>query len=238
MKKAIIVGATSGIGKSLAKILVDNGFKVGITGRRLEVLEEIKSENSDKYYIKSFDVVDTANISTHLNELTAELGGLDLLVISAGTGEINEKLDFEIEKLTIDTNISGFTCVADWAFNYFENQKFGYLVGISSIAGLRGNRQAPSYSSTKAYQINYLEGLRQKAKKSKLPITVSDVRPGFVDTAMAKSDGLFWVSTVEKAAKQIFSAIKSKQEIVYVTKRWKLIAILFKIAPNWLINKL
>jgi short-subunit dehydrogenase len=62
------------------------------------------------------------------------------------------------------------------------------------VAGIRGSRQAPSYNATKSYQINYLEGLRQKSRKS---IFVTDIRPGLVDTDMAKGEGLFWVMPVE-----------------------------------------
>lgn len=170
--------------------------------------------------------------------LVTELGGLDLLVISSGTGDLNERLDFKIEKVTIDTNVTGFTLVADWTFNYFQHQKYGHLVAISSIAGLRGSRQARAYNATKAYQINYLEGLRQKATKLNYSIFVTDIRPGFVDTAMAKGEGQFWVSTVDKATKQVFLAIINKKKVAYITKRWKLIAILLKSLPRLLYDKL
>lgn len=238
MKKIIIVGATSGIGRSLAKLFVENNFKVGITGRRTALLKEIKSEKPENYFIRTFDITGTKTIFTHLNELTLELGGLDLLIISSGTGDLNPWLDFDIEKQTIDTNVSGFTAIADWAFNYFHKQKQGHLIAISSIAGLRGNSQAPSYSATKAYQLNYLESLRIKAAKSSLPIFITDIRPGFVDTEMAKGEGLFWISPVDKAAKQIYKAIISRRKIVYVTKRWKLLACLIKILPNAIIEKI
>jgi len=238
MKKAIVIGATSGIGRGLAKLLVDNGYLVGITGRRLELLRDIKNENPNKYFIKTFDITDTDSVTKYLNELVNELNGLDLLVICSGTGDLNNFLDFAIEKRTIDTNVSGFTAVAGWAYNYFENNKMGHLVAVSSIAGLRGNKLAPSYNATKAYQINYLEGLRQKAYQSKLPVIVTDIRPGFVDTDMAKGDGLFWVSTVEKTASQIFKAVKQKKRIAYVTKRWVLIALVFKLLPRWIFDKI
>ena len=238
MKRAIVVGATSGIGKALSKLLVANGYLVGITGRRTELLEEIKAENTDKIFINTFDTTNTLDIENHLNELTNDLGGLELLVISSGTGDFNEALDFSIEKRSIDTNVSGFTSITDWAINYFEKQKFGHLVAISSIAGLRGNWLAPAYSASKAYQINYLEGVGQKVYKTKLPIYITDIRPGFVNTEMAKGDHLFWVAPVEKAAKQIWNAINKKRKIVYVTKRWILLAVLFKLAPNWLINRM
>ena len=97
MKNAIIIGATSGIGKELARLLVDDGFKVGITGRRTELLESLKSENPASYFIKAFDVKDTKTAEEKLEELTTELGGLDLVILSSGTGDINDKLDFEIE---------------------------------------------------------------------------------------------------------------------------------------------
>lgn len=202
MKKAIIIGATSGIGKELAKLLADNNYKVGLTGRRTELLNELKNDNPNSYFIKSFDVTDTKITVKKLDELTTELGGLDLLIISSGTGDINENLDFEIKNRTIQTNVIGFTCVADWTFNYFENQKFGHLVAISSIGGLRGSRQSPAYNATKAYQINYVEGLRQKATKLKDPIFITDIRPGLVGTEMAKGEGLFWVMPVEKTVRK------------------------------------
>lgn len=232
MKKAIVIGATSGIGKGLAKILADNNYNVGITGRRIELLSELKSQQPNSFYTRAFDITDTKIIVENLEALTTELGGLDLLIISAGTGDLNEKLDFEIEKRTIETNVTGFTCVANWAFNYFENKKTGHLVAISSVGALRGSRIAPSYNATKAYQINYLEGLRQKATKLKSQIYITDVRPGFVDTDMAKGEGQFWVATVGKATQQIFDAIKEKKKIVYVTKRWKLIAAILKRIPT------
>lgn len=238
MYKAIVIGATSGIGKELAKILAKNNFIVGITGRRLELLKELKCENPNSYFIKYIDIADTKSACERLEELTAELGGLDLLILSSGTGNINENLNFFIEEHTINTNVLGFTCIADWTFNYFEKQKFGHFVAISSIGGLRGNRQAPAYNASKAFQINYLEGLRQKAKKIKSNIFITDIRPGFVDTEMAKGDGLFWVMPVEKTVNQIYKAIVSKKNIAYVTKRWQLVATILKRIPMQIYDRM
>jgi len=238
MNKAIIIGATSGIGKGLAEKLADNNFNVGITGRRTELLNELKLQKPNSFVDSSFDITDTKNIVKKLDKLVVELGGLDLLIISSGTGDLNEKLDFEIEKRTVETNVIGFTCVANWAFNYFESQKSGHLVAISSVGGLRGNRQAPAYNATKAYQINYLEGLRQKATKLKYPIFVTDIRPGFIDTAMAKGEGQFWVATVDKATRQIFDAIKNKKKIAYITKRWRIIGSILKRIPRQIYDRM
>ena len=135
-------------------------------------------------------------------------------------------------------SVTGFTCAANWAFNYFEKLKFGHLVAISSIAGLCGNAHAPSYSATKAYQINYLESLQQKATKLKQPIFVTDIRPGFVDTDMAKGEGKFWVMPVEKTVQQIYEAIKKKKKIAYITKRWILIAYFLKWVPKFIYDSM
>jgi short-subunit dehydrogenase len=238
MKKAIVIGATSGIGKSITEILIQNNYAVGVTGRRLDRLQSLKEKNPDKICYYQMDVQDVSTVEKFCNELVHELGGLDLFIISAGIGDENKLLDFSIENNVIKTNVQGFTCVADWAMNYFKKQGHGHLVNISSIAGLIGNGEAPSYNATKAFQINYLEGLRLNAYKSSIDIHVTDVRPGFVNTDMAKGEGLFWVAPVEKAAQQIFNAIQKKKKIVYVTKRWRMIGFLLKIMPYSILKKL
>lgn len=231
MKKAIIIGATSGIGKSLAEMLLREGYVVGVTGRREELFHSIQAQVISRIFFKKMDVQDLSTLEPICNELVSQMGGLDLLIISAGIGEENKNLIFDIENSVIKTNIQGFTFLADWGLRYFKQQGYGHLVNISSIAGIRGNGIAPSYNATKAYQINYLEGLRINIKEYGSSITITDVRPGFVDTAMAKGKGLFWVAPVQKAAEQIFEAIKQKRKVVYVTKRWRLIALLLRIIP-------
>ena len=231
MKKAIIIGATSGIGKAVAEILLQEGYLVGVTGRREDLFPAMQQQFSGRIFCKKMDVQELLTLASICNELVNQMGGMDLLVISAGIGEGNKQLDFEIENDVIKTNIQGFTCIADWGTSFFKKQGYGHLVNISSIAGIRGNGLAPSYNATKAYQINYLEGLRLNTIKSGNDITITDVRPGFVDTAMAKGNGLFWVAPVKKAAEQIVEAIKRKKGVVYITKRWGLIGYVLKIIP-------
>jgi short-subunit dehydrogenase len=173
-----------------------------------------------------------------LAELIKEIGGMDVIVISAGVGSINPDLNWTQEKEAIDVNISGFTAMANVAFKHFCKQGSGQIVGISSIAAIRSSGDSPAYSASKAFVSNYLEGLRQKTIKLKIPIIVTDIQPGFVNTAMAKGEGQFWVASPEKAAKQIFKAIDGKRKHAYITKRWRIIAWLLKIMPAWLHNKL
>jgi short-subunit dehydrogenase len=236
MNKAIVIGATSGIGKELAIILAKRNNNVCVTGRRADLLHTIRADNPDQIQISAFDCTNEDN-AKKLSEMVKKLGGLDLLVFSAGTGHINENLDFDLENETNRLNVMAFTEIVDWAFNYFQKQNYGHIAVISSIAGLRGSRVAPAYNASKAFQINYLEGLRQKAHQLKKPIIITDIRPGFVDTAMAKGEGQFWVASKEKAAKQIYNHIKGKKQVAYVTKRWQLIAFILKIVPRFLYKK-
>jgi short-subunit dehydrogenase len=238
MKKAIIVGATSGIGKQLAIIMAANNYKTGITGRRDQLLLNIQATKPDNFLVSVFDVTDVEHVPCNLQQLVDQLGGLDLLVMSSGTGKLNPGLDTVIEQQTNAVNVTGFTAVADWAFNFFKQQGHGKFAAITSVAAIRGGRHAPAYNASKAYQVNYLEGLRQKAKSLKLPLGITDIRPGFVDTAMAQGDGKFWVAPVDKAAKQIFKAIENKRDIVYITNRWRLVAFLFWIIPGFLYKQL
>ena len=236
-KKAIVIGASSGIGEALAKILVKQGYRTCITGRRNSKLEEIRKTNPDSFLIKAFDCKEMNN-AKYLIEMVEDLGGLDLLILSSGTGDLNEDLYFNIEHQTNQLNVMAFTEITTWAMKYFEKQGKGHLVAITSIGGMRGSRVAPAYNASKAYQINYLEGMRQKAKKTGKPIYVTDVRPGFVDTDMAKGEGQFWVASKEKAAWQIYRLIRRKKDIGYVTKRWRLIAIILRLLPNVLYKRL
>jgi short-subunit dehydrogenase len=238
MKKVIIIGATSGIGMELAKIYSSSGYLVGITGRRENLLREMKNDNPDSYIIKSFDISVPFDNGKNLDELVRELGGLDLIVINSGTGFPNESLDFKLEKDTFDTNIIGVTEIADWSFNYFRKQGYGHIAVVSSVAGMRGGRFNPAYSASKAFQMNYFEGLRSKAGKLKLRLYITDIRPGFVDTAMAKSPNKFWVAPPQKAAKQIYSALNKKKKISYITKRWIIVAYILKLLPKWIFDRI
>lgn len=236
--RAIIVGATSGIGRELALILADNGYKVGAIGRREDKLQELVSSREGQIFAYCADIIDVDKTRATIKSLISDLGGLDLIVISSGRGEINKGLDFEIERNTINVNVVGFTAVVDFAYNYFAPQGQGHIVGITSVMGLRGSCAAPAYSATKAYQVNYLESLQQRVCAENKNIAVTDIRPGSVDTAMMKGDGHFWISTPQKAALQIYNAIKRKKTIVYITKRWSLIGVLLRILPRGLFVKM
>ncbi|WP_298478334.1 SDR family NAD(P)-dependent oxidoreductase [uncultured Maribacter sp.] len=238
MKKAIIIGGTSGIGRSLSQILFDNNWTVALTGRRTELLDEIKENSKNKILTLRHDIIETDISDIKMESLFQKLGTVNLVVISSGISDINQKLNWEIENEIIQTNVNGIAKIYEFVFSKFKKQGYGHLVGISSIASIRGNRHCPSYSASKAFQANYLEALRCIAKNERLNIRVTDVQPGFVNTPMAKGNGLFWVAPVKKASAQIYAGILKEKKKIYITKRWRLIAWIMKIAPNWILEKI
>ena len=235
MKKVIIIGATSGIGKELASQYVQRGWKVGITGRRKELLDERKKQEPENVFTACIDVQGDENI-LRVKALIQELNGMDLFIYNAGVGDISSRLDWEIEKKTYQTNVKGFIELAHFAFNYFIEKGEGQIAVISSIASIRGNSFAPAYSASKAFASNYCEGLSLKAKRLKKNVVITDIQPGFVATAMAKGKGRFWEAPVAKAVRQIISAISQKRRRVYITRRWALVAWIMKWVP-WFVYK-
>ena len=227
----IIIGATSGIGKALFEKYAADGNRIGIVGRRTHLLDELRQEYPDMTVIATADITKQEEIEQAIHTLSAKLEHIDLAIICSGTGDINASLDYTVERPAIDTNVTGWTFVVDTLYHIFEQQGHGHLVAITSAGGLRGEPMAPAYSASKAYQINYMEALHKKAYKSGNHIHVTDIRPGLVDTAMAKGDGLFWVMPVEKVACQIIAAIRKRKSKAYVTRRWHILAIVNKYLP-------
>ena len=238
MPKAIVIGASSGIGRELAGILAVKGYVVGVMARRAHLLHELRDEIKGKVFVQEIDVAATETAMEILANFIKEMGGADLIIISAGTGDVNDHFDWNLEHKTIKTNVAGFAALANVATHHFIKKGSGHLVGISSIAALRGGRESPAYNASKAFESNYMEGLRQKITRLGLPITVTDIQPGFVETDMAKGEGIFWAAPADKAARQIYQAIKRKRSHAYITRRWRVIAWLLKAMPPRIYERL
>jgi short-subunit dehydrogenase len=234
-KKIIIVGATSGIGKEIAIQYAMKGCIVGVTGRRNELLNELKEKFPSQIFAQCFDVRDEKNI-LHLQQLIDAMNGVDIFIYNAGYGEPSETLNPEIEKLVYETNVKGFVDLTSFIFNFFVQQGYGHIAATSSIASIKGLSLAPAYSASKAFMSNYMESLHMKAKKMKAKIYITDIQPGFVKTKEAKNKQ-FWEASPQKAARQITAAIEAKKWRIYITKRWWLIAQLMKHVPSSLYHR-
>ena len=230
LKKLIVIGASSGIGREIVCKYAESDWKVGITGRRENLLLELKEAYPHQVSIASFDVAGSDNIEK-ISSIIEELGGLDLLIYNAGYGNPSLILDTESEMKTVRTNVDGFTEIVSYVFNYFVQKGSGQIAVTSSVAGIRGGSWSPAYSASKAFMSNYAEGLNIKAHKLKKDIVVTDIRPGFLDTKPDKGHGRFWISSKEKAATQIINAIEARKRVAYVSRRWWLIGQLLKILP-------
>jgi short-subunit dehydrogenase len=237
MKKIIIIGATSGIGRELAKLYAGLGWLVGATGRRQDLLYTLQLEYPNNIITECFDVTAVESMN-HLQSLIRKMDGMDLLIYNSGFGDTSEKLDWETDRITVDTNVNGFIEVVNYSYNYFLQQGHGHLVCTSSIASLRGNSMAPAYSASKAFQSVYFEGLYMKAKKMESKIYITDIQPGFIDTKLAKGNKRFWVSSPAKAAQQILDAIEKKKWRAYITQRWWLVAKVMKWMPDFIYHRI
>jgi short-subunit dehydrogenase len=231
VKRAIIIGASSGVGAALAWELDQAGWRVGLLARRVDALNAVAAPLS-KPLTDACDVTRPAEAVSAFNRMVMTMGGVDLVVIAAGVGDLNPALDWRVEKAMIDTNVVGFAALADAAFHQFTEHQTGHLVGITSIMALRGSGAAAAYAASKAFQSVYLDGLRALARSNKWAVTITEAQPGFVDTAMMKADKPFWVASPQSAARQIRQAIEQKRSHVYVTPRWRLIGWLFKLLPR------
>ena len=233
----IIIGATSGIGKGLLEKYATHGNRIGIVGRRETILKELKESYPLNVMIATVDITRQNDMSAVIKYFQTQMQVIDLVIVCSGVGELNPLLDYSVEYPTLLTNVVGWTHVIDTYYNLLIHQGFGHLVAITSIGGLRGESQAPAYSASKAYQINYMEALRKRAYKDGR-VCVTDIRPGLVDTRMAKGENLFWVMSVEKVVNQIVKAIRRKKSKVYITKRWHVLAILNKNLPFFIFKKM
>lgn len=233
-KRAIIMGATSGLGKGVALGLLREGYSIGVAGRRNEELEKIKALAPDKVFTKVIDVtVDDAPML--LLELINEMGGMDLYFHSSGYGKQNEALDVEIEKQTVLTNTYGFTQMIDTVFNYYKaNGKSGRIAVISSVAGTKGLGAAPSYSATKRFDWTYIEALAQLAHMQKLDIKFTDIRPGFVATDFIAGSNFPLQMTTEYAVKHILKAVLAGKRKATIDWKYKIVCFFWRLLPSFI----
>lgn len=228
MKRAIVIGASSGIGQEVAKLLISQGWTVGVAARRIERMQGIGA-----VAVEQIDVT-TGEATTALERLINKTGGMDLFFYSSGIGKQNRQLSEDIELATLETNGVGFTRMIGAAYRYFACHGGGHIAAITSIAGTKGLGPAPAYSATKALQNVYLQALEQQANSRGLNIRFTDIRPGFVDTALLSGDFRYpLMLRPEKVAEEIVLAIKQRQHIRIIDWKYRLLTAFWRRVPRF-----
>ena len=232
MPKVVIIGASSGMGLEVAKLLLAEGNSLGVAARREDRLKALKQLAPDRVVTATIDVT-AEDAASRLRALIDELGGMDLFFYASGIGKQNRELTPEIELNTVNTNGMGFTRMIGEAYRYFVEKGEGHIAAITSIAGTKGLGPAPSYSATKAMQNTYLQALEQQANARGLIIRFTDIRPGFVDTDLLKGDFHYpMMLKPEKVARQIVKAIHDKRHIKVIDWKYAIMTALWRRIPR------
>ena len=238
MKRAIVIGASSGIGFEMSRLLIGKGWTVAVAARRSERLEPLRLLAPERVIPIALDVNQDA-APEQLHELITRLGGIELYIHTAGIGRQNRLLDADIENRTAETNVGGFTRMVGEAFRYMAEHGGGHIAVISSIAGTKGLGPAPAYSATKAFQATYIQSLEQLANSRKLPINFTDIRPGFADTELLSGDNNYpMMMTAEYVARKAVRAIERRKHVAIIDWRYRLLTAGWRCLPNWIWRRL
>ncbi len=231
--KAIVIGASSGIGREVALLLIRQGWTVGVAARRVELLQDMGAAAVERIDVTAEDA------TKQLQALMEQLGGMDLFFYASGIGKQNRELREDIELQTMATNGMGFIRMIGEAYRYFAKQGTGHIAAITSIAGTKGLGPAPSYSATKAMQNTYLQALEQQATARGLNIRFTDIRPGFVDTALLSGDFHYpMMLKPDKVSKEILCAINHKEHIRVIDWRYRILTVLWRGIPRFVWRRL
>lgn len=234
MRKAVIIGASSGLGLEVAKILLNDGWRIGVAARRSGLLMDLQRQNPQCVEVETIDVTQD-DAPLRLRQLIGRIGGMQLFFYASGIGKQNPGLESEIELATVNTNALGFTRMVGEAYRFMADNGGGRIAAITSIAGTKGMGAAPSYSATKAFQNTYLQALEQQSRMRRLNITFTDIRPGFVNTALLGDNGHYpMLMQPAPVASMIVKAIYSGRHIIVIDWRWRILTALWRRIPRWI----
>ena len=234
MKRAVIIGASSGMGYEVSRLMLAQGYTLGVAARREDRLLALKQEAPDRVEVATIDVT-ADDAPVRLRELINRLGGMDLYFHVSGIGKQNRTLTEDIELNTVNTNGMGFTRMIGEAYRYFAERGKGHIAALTSIAGTKGLGPAPSYSATKAMQNVYLQALEQQARSRGLDIHFTDIRPGFVDTDLLKGDFHYPMMLKPQAvARNIVKAIQNKRHVKVIDWKYAILTAMWRRVPRFI----
>lgn len=216
----------------VARLLLADGWQLGVAARREALLQQLKATAPDRVEVMTIDVTQP-DAGERLLSLISQLGGMDLYFHASGIGKQNRTLEADIELRTVDTNAVGFTRMIGTAFRYFAKQGKGHIAAITSIAGTKGLGPAPAYSATKALQATYLQALEQQAHQRRLNIRFTDIRPGFVDTALLNGTFKYpMLMKPEAVARDIVRSILCQRHVRVIDARYRVMTFFWRLIPN------
>ncbi len=222
-EKVVIIGASSGIGYALAQLVLDKGHVLGVAARRLEKLEEIKHLAPGRVFVQQMDVRSPEQVQKGLDNLHKAMGGIDWMVYSSGVGTDDKYLTPQVILPTVQTNVAGFVTAFGHTVQLMKEGHGGLIAGISSVMALRGSAYFPTYSASKAFMSNFMDGARRKV--GRWGIRVCDIRPGFIRTPMtADNPRTFMSVSAQRAARDIYRALKKRRNVAYIPGWWAPVA--------------
>jgi len=235
--KVFITGATSGIGESLARQYANQGATLGLVGRRLALLHKIKSKIKTPCEIYGMDVTNQKDLEKAANHFIKKYGAPDIVIANAGvsTGTLaGEKEDLHTFKRVIEINLFGVIHTFLPFIEVFKKRKSGQLVGIASVAGIRGLPGSGAYSTSKAALINYLESLRIEMKPYDIHVTT--IAPGYIHTPMTKHNryAMPFILEVDVAVSRFIKAIQNKKGFVIIPWQMNIVGTIMKLLPSFL----
>lgn len=243
-RRALVIGASEGIGAALARKLAKEGYLLALVSRQKDKLQAVCQELNRKETIANFylhDVTHYAEAPVLLQTIIADLGGLDTVVFLAGVnfppGGI-DKYNFEHDKKMVEVNLIGAMAWLNPIAELFQQAKTGQIVGIGSVAGDRGRVGNPGYNASKAGLATYLEALRNRLTRH--GVNVLTVKPGFVKTEMLKAaqGGTPFAIEPEKAADDIYKAMQKRKQMIYTPFFWRYIMFIIQHIPSFIFRKL
>jgi len=242
-RRAIVVGASSGLGAALVRRLATRGYRVAAVARRETELaalrDSINQGSRQPVCAYVHDVTEYGQVPALFDQITRDMGGLDLIIYAAAVQppvRLHE-YDFLKDEAMIRTNLLGAVAWLNQAAARFERAGSGQIVGISSIAGDRGRVASPVYNASKAGLNTYLEALRNRL--SRHGVTVTTIKPGFIDTDLLKNAAkTFWVISPEEAAARTLAAADARQQVAYVPPRWRLVGMVVRAIPSFIFRRL
>lgn len=242
--RALIVGASSGMGAALARRLAREGYVLALVARRKKLLSSLSAEinkisGSQRALAYVHDVHNYDEVPDLLRRIVADLGGLDLVVYASGVNFPPglQSYNFEGDRQMLEVNLVGAFAWLNPVAEMFQAAGSGHIVGISSVAGDRGRVGNPGYNASKAGFTSYLESLRNRLTRR--GVRVLTVKAGFVKTDMLKAaQKVMFPITAEKAADDIYRAIRRRKQQIYTPWFWTWAMLVVRNIPSFIFRRM